>query len=168
MAARHNILESGHEARLNHVCTMKLLTHTISAFSARQEFVSPTNTNCACPGEKLIYTCSAVTNESGRATVWSGSAFDCAGSEITLLHDRFSDGTIRECNGGAILGRSVSVDGNCFTSQLNVTVSTGLNNKTVKCFLDSEMQVIGESLITVTGMYCFHYHNYIQRYKCRR
>ena len=127
--------------------------HDISAFSVRQEFVSPANTNCACPGERLIYTCIAVTNESGRATVWSGSAFDCAGSEITLLHTRFNDETYsRECNHGAILGRSVGVDGSCFTSQLNVTVSTGLNNKTVMCFLDSEMQHIGESLITVAGM----------------
>ena len=126
--------------------------HDISAFSARQEFVSPANTSCACPGERLIYSCTVVTNESGRATVWNGSVFDCAGSEITLLHKKFSNGTIRECNGGAILGRSVSVVGNCFTSQLNVTVSTGLNNRTVMCFLDSEAQHIGESLITVAGM----------------
>ena len=64
---------------------------------------------CGCSGESLIYECT-VMDGAGGATVWTGSAFDCRSNEITLLHRLFTDsgGTSRECNNGAIVGRSLS------------------------------------------------------------
>ena len=104
---------------------------------------------CACPGEVLTYTC---TVDGGNVTIWGGSALiDCAGnndSEIKLYHR--DPEAMGECNDGYILGQSVDVKGSCYTSQLNVTVSNGLNNTTVNCSSDSVMH-IGESLIRVAG-----------------
>ena len=112
---------------------------------------------CACPGEVLTYTCTVVGGaRDPEATIWGGSAFDCAGNEVILRHSNFDVTQFGECNNGAIQGRSVGVNGMCFTSQLNVTVSAGLNNKTVMCFLDSAVQrTIGESLIRVASKYIY-------------
>ena len=111
---------------------------------------SPANAACACPGEVLTYTC---TIDGGNATIWRGSAFECARNAITLLHHDFIDGTSGKCNNGAILGQSVNVDGTYYTSQLNVTVSNGLNNKIVTCSSDlmPMMQKVGESQIIMAG-----------------
>ena len=44
------------------------------------------------------------------------------------------------------------VNETCFTSELNVTVSSELNFTTVSCFLDSQMQQpVGMAVITVAG-----------------
>lgn len=103
---------------------------------------------CACPGDVLTYTC---TIEGGRSTVWSGSAFDCAGNEIVLHHNRFAgEGVTDECNNGTITAHSVRVEDNShYTSQLNVTVSSGLHNKTVICSRDTEKPPTGEIRISV-------------------
>ena len=111
------------------------------------QFKIPVNAMCACPEEVLSYIC---TIKGSNTTIWGGSAFNCAtaGNEINLIHP---SGTSGECNNGAILGQSVTVDGTHFTSQLNVTVSSELNNKTVTCSSDSGNT--GESLIKVAGKY---------------
>ena len=84
--------------------------------------------------------------------MWGGSAFDCEGNEIILIHSNFI-GRTSGCNDGAIVGQSISVNngGTCFTSQLNVTVSNGLNGKSVNCSLDSGMQDARTSVISVSG-----------------
>ena len=114
-------------------------------------FKIPGNATCACPGEVLSYTC---TVGGGNTTVWGGSAFKCAttGNEIKLIHHySFINETSGICNNGTILGQSVNVDGMHFTSQLNVTISSELNNKTVTCSSDSGNT--RESLIKVAGKY---------------
>ena len=87
-------------------------------------------------------------------TQWNGTAFDCTNTlnEILLLHDNFPDGANGRCNGGQITGRSLSVDNNCYTSQLSVTTSAALNNKTIRCIRNNDvgqMVPIGEILLTV-------------------
>ena len=120
--------------------------------SVRNQFESPANATCACSGEVLAYTC---TVDGGRATIWGGSAFDCAGNEIILHHNNFTNRTFEsgECNNGSILGQSIGVNGTYYTSQLNITVSPGSNDKTVTCASDSKTYStsIGESLIKVAG-----------------
>ena len=101
---------------------------------------------CACPGQVLTYNCTVV---GGRATLWSGTAFDCSPNEIILRHNEFNDGTSGECNQGAIIAQSVGVQDNCFTSQLHVTVSGGLHNKTVNCSMINSMATVGEAQIRV-------------------
>ena len=83
----------------------------------------------------------------GVATVWTGSLFDCGGyDEIVLVHIRFEYGSASgECNNGAVLARSIGVldvDGsNCYSSQLNVIISSAMNNKTVTCLRDDGISV---------------------------
>ena len=92
-----------------------------------EDFIDSMNTRCACLGEALVFTCTIVDSGSG-GTVWGGSAFNCQGYEITLIHHNFIGGTSAECNDRAIIGKSVGVsdDGTCFTSQLNVKCSNPL------------------------------------------
>ena len=69
-----------------------------------------------------------------------------------LSHDQFSSGTSDTCNNGAIVGRSLSViGGNCYTSQLNVTVDTSMNGQTVRCVYNNGITetVIGTSTINI-------------------
>ena len=99
----------------------------------------PDNTQCTCPSDLLTYTCTAV---GGGTTLWGGTAFDCpsTANEIILRHSLFAvRGAFGDCNNGAIVGRSLRVENNCYISQLNVTISTSLNNKTVQCAHNSDV-----------------------------
>ena len=90
---------------------------------------------CACSGDILTYECTVVGEPSG-GTIWRGTVFDCPLGEITLLHNRFANGTFGLCNEGAIVARSLSVEGNNYTSQLNVTVTHDVAGKTIECIRD--------------------------------
>lgn len=121
---------------------------------ANNELVAPNNLQCACPESLLNFACTIV---GGGNTLWRGSAFNCpsTSNEIVLRHSQFGgrNGTFRSCNNGAIAGRSIDVENNCFTSQLNVTVSTSVNNRTVQCDHDSndetQITLIGKEIINV-------------------
>ena len=113
---------------------------------------------CICPGYNLTFECSIL---GSGATVWQGSAFDCPSTshEILLSHSQF-EGAIDRCSNGAIVASGINVlptanGDQCYISQLNVTVTDALRNKTVECFLDSNSQqsaVIGNAtLIFTTG-----------------
>ena len=61
-----------------------------------------------------------------------------------------------DCNDGAIVGQSLRVEDDCYTSQLSVTISLDLNNKTVRCVHRSSVgtNTIDESTLTViSGKY---------------
>ena len=119
-------------------------------FTASNEFVLHPNTGCACTGSVLTYTCTAVGTGN---TLWTGTAFDCATNGIILRHERYtqSGGAVGECNSRAVRGRSTGVENNCYTSQIDVTVSTTFNNKTIQCIHNSGtgIDTIGTSVITV-------------------
>ena len=113
------------------------------------------NVNCACLGDVLTYTCTAV---GGGSTRWTGTAFDCAArsNEIILRHSLYTteSGTSGGCNGGAIVGQSLGVNGNCYTSQLNVTIGNSLiSTRTVQCtyYGNTKVTVIDESSLTVVS-----------------
>lgn len=99
-----------------------------------------------------MYECTAVGNG---FTQWSGSAFDCPGlgDEIFLSHNGFIDGIHKECNNGAIIGRSLQVNGSCYTSQLTVNISANLNGTTIECTYDtgSVLERIGSTTIMITA-----------------
>ena len=92
----------------------------------------------------------------GTATRWRGTALDCP-LGITLRHSQFAanqeSGT---CNNGDIVGRSIGVVNDCYTSQLNVSVRESFNNKTVQCALtlSEGTRTIGESLFRVALGMC--------------
>ena len=106
---------------------------------------------CTCPGYILIYECTIVGEG---ATVWKGSAFDChnARDSIHLSHSQlFSSKT---CTGAAIKGQIIRVMDNCYTSQLNVNVSSDMIEKSIECVHDNDTQcLIGNiSLSLTTGI----------------
>ena len=71
-------------------------------------------------------------------TVWTGSAFDCpeTNNRIYQVHSHAPDESYRICNGD-IVARISSVEGNNYTSQLNVTVTPETMGKTVECHYDN-------------------------------
>ena len=124
-------------------------------YIANNQLLNPSNVGCACPNENFIFNCTTV--GSLGSTIWRVAAFDCTQNEIILRHSEFDDagGTSGLCNGGAISGRSIAVDGNCYTSQLSLTVSRELHNKAVTCLLNfnSAMTTAGNvSIIVASGM----------------
>ena len=86
---------------------------------------------CVCPGDILTYECTVM---GGYSTVWI-----CPECEIILLHTRFksANGTTISCNNGAIVGQSLGVQGNNYTSQLNVTITAETAGKTIMCIRDN-------------------------------
>ena len=135
---------------------MTSLNLVLNFFSENVELNVPKYSICACVGETLNYTCT-VAVDAGSATgstLWKGSAFMCAGNEISLIHASFMDGTpeSRGCNGGDIVARSVGVEGMRYTSELEVRISAELNGKTVNCSWDLR-PLETSSMITVAGKY---------------
>ena len=80
----------------------------------------------------------------GGTTVWNGTAFDCIEKEISLLHVRFQkpNRDFGACNNGAIRGESIGVDGNNYTSQLNVTVTPNVAGKIISCAYDNTSSTV--------------------------
>ena len=94
-------------------------------------------TECACPGHILTIECSVTGKGS---TVWQGNAFHCDDSEgsLVLRHSQFASGMYEEvCNGGEVVARAIGVNDSMFISQLHLTVSSEMNNKTVECAYDN-------------------------------
>ena len=107
--------------------------------------------SCTCPGYNTTYECTTV---GGTATVWQGSVFKCPSSQdsISLIHSRSSN--IKTCNGAAISGQIIRVEDNCYTSQLNVNVSSDMIEESIECAHDNGTQsLIGNiSLSLTTGI----------------
>ena len=105
-------------------------------FAAQNTLRRPPNLLCACPSDRLRFNCTIIIGEDRiGATIWSGTALTgCDGNRIQLRHS--NENAVGQCNKGALSARSFVV-GNCATSELNVTVDSSLNNKTVECELTS-------------------------------
>ena len=73
---------------------------------------------------------------------------------MNLLHSEFEGAHIHgECNNGIIVGWSVGVENNSYTSQLNITVGSDLIGKDVECIHDDlrgKSTRIGYSLLNMT------------------
>ena len=105
----------------------------------------------------ILYNCSVIGEGS---TVWTGSAFDCPdiNNSIILRHSEFLTGnaTAQEtCNNGSIAGRGVSVDGDCFTSQLYFSVTSdfvGENHNVICIYENGSCElIIGNATIILLG-----------------
>ena len=91
---------------------------------------------CTCSGSQLQLACTAV---GAGSTVWIGDALPDGCPELLLLHSRFSDsdGTTISCPDNSFTARSISVDGECYTSQLTATVTSDLNGTVILCTRDN-------------------------------
>ena len=111
---------------------------------------------CVCPGEKLLYQCTVQGNANG-ATVWNGTALSgCQQNNIVLHHSLFTStgGSMAMCNNGDIVGQSLGVQGNSYTSQLNVTITPDTTGKTIICAYDDFTGNVSlNKTITIPGNY---------------
>ena len=85
--------------------------------------------------------------------MWQGAeVFDCPdfSNEILLRHINFGSSVMGECNAGAIVGRSLRVDGNCYTSQLSVVYSERLNGKSITCAHDNGFTISSRISLMIT------------------
>ena len=85
--------------------------------------------------------------------MWRGTVIS-AGCEVALLHSNFGDpgAARRVCNNGAVVGYSIGVENNCYTSQLDILVSPELNGRTVECSIDDGVTIspIGTATLSIT------------------
>ena len=110
--------------------------------------------SCVCPGYILTIECT-VNGTSYGITTWRGDSevFVCHGMEITLLHNRFTTDK-DECNNGSVhvIGKGLKVEGNQYTSQLNVTLKENMIGKTIECYYEGGGQTLVDSVtINTTG-----------------
>ena len=108
-----------------------------------------------CPGCELVVECTVT---DGGATVWQGTVFDsCPNYKITLRHSQFITGTVLNQSCGTmqpIVGRSVSVAGGSFTSQLLVNISEDLFGRTIECANNSGYIVGSKQIGTLLCLSC--------------
>ena len=106
--------------------------------------------DCPCPGQNLTFECTIV---GGGTTEWQGAeVFDCPdfSNEILLRHNNFGSTVMGECNAGAIVGRSLRVEDNCYTSQLSVVYSESLNGRNVICAHDDGFAISSRISLMIT------------------
>jgi hypothetical protein len=113
--------------------------------------VRPPNLQCACRSDVLRFNCTVVIEDMIGATIWSGTALTvCDGERIQLRHS--NENAMGRCDGGTRSARSFPIVDNCATSELNVTVDSTLNNKTVECVLNSNSGTPTIGVATITLM----------------
>ena len=121
-----------------HVCIYLhvhgLFFHAVLSLSSCGPQASFTVDDCVCPGSTLRFNCTAV---GAGITVWTGSAVP-QGCQLNLQHTQFNDlierGESRFCDDMSIVAKPLSVVGNCYNSQLNITsVGTDLNGRSIVC-----------------------------------
>ena len=119
-------------------------------------WTSSDNHRCACSGDVLTFECTVVDIGS---TVWEGSAFECDGTNydfIALRHSEFNTSEKPQgvCNNGGIFARAIGVVNNRYTSQLMLTMSPEINNRTVECVHDHNLTstvVDSATILLATG-----------------
>ena len=124
-------------------------------FAVTNELAPPSlPTGCACPGDSLNYTCTVV---GGSVTIWSGTAFDCVGNQIALLHSQFgTSAAAGACGSLSATGDSATDTSGqvCYSSTLTVPVSVSLNGLTVGCDREPPVTVSGSPhTLSVAGIF---------------
>ena len=99
--------------------------------------------DCACPGNNLIFECTVV-GVAGGSTQWRGDAIRQCTVPVFLRHRDFIEGTTQPtvCNSGEIVIRTLRVESNCYTSQMNISFSNALINSTVACAYDNGTRAV--------------------------
>ena len=93
-------------------------------------------------------------------TVWSGSAFDCIGGEISLLHSSYNCTELcghayGDCNDGSIVAQGLRIENGTYISQLNVSVSADMIGRSIECLYDTSNSTItlGSAIIVPSGKF---------------
>ena len=106
------------------------------------DFTLVTETGCICPEQPLTLECNVIGVGSTVLSIQLGTrSITCNRHEMVLLHNRYSNGTNSTilCDDGAIelLGWSLRVEDNCYTSQLQVKYNNNFVGSLVSCFYDT-------------------------------
>ena len=115
-------------------------------------FLTVRQGDCVCPGHEVVFEC---TTTGGVATVWQGSIFNCERmtNSIPLRHSQFSniETVVGVCNDGAIKAHGISLYGNNYTSQLNVTIDESMLGQSIQCTHDDgrQVNVIGQKTFMI-------------------
>ena len=82
--------------------------------------------------------------------MWSGTAFVCPDNDISIRHSNFV-GREGSCNNGAIIGQGVTLNGNQYTSRLDVIMSEELVGRTIICSVDDGINLnqIGNTTLAI-------------------
>ena len=78
--------------------------------------------------------------DGGGATIWNGTSFRCQNTNhvIILRHSQINNSEIQKirgvCTNGKIVASAIGIVNDSYISQLNVTVTPEMNNKTVECW----------------------------------
>ena len=123
------------------------------------DFTCESLSGCGCPGE--TYTCQCTVDRPG-TTVWKGTLIqgshgDCP-TGIVLHRDNIPN----EC--GGFIARGIHINDNTFTSQMNFTINTRYNGKTIECnlFSNDVLTNIGSiSLNFTVGKFTIIIYSYI-------
>ena len=98
----------------------------------------------------MTYECTVKGGTDG-ATVWRGSAFNCSGNDIGIVHDPdVSDSG--SCNNGALVAQKLMATDGFYTSQLNVTISSDIIGRSVECAYSEEHTTSKIGTENITGM----------------
>ena len=91
--------------------------------------------------------------DSGGATIWIGTTFNCPRDEIVLLHSHFIN-IIKSCNYGATVAQGLYALNNSYSSQLNVTATRDIDGTPITCAYDDGIsdRNIGQFLIQLPGI----------------
>ena len=122
-------------------------------------YIVITENKCTC--ETLTLECNVIGAGSTVLSLRGNSVICDYSSEITLLHSRYnkSNGTSGTtlCNNGAIelVGWSLRVEDNCFTSLLQIKFSNNFAESLVTCIYDDGMteNVVGNYSIHAIGKF---------------
>ena len=108
----------------------------------------------------MSYECAVAKSGYFGTTVWRGSAIDCPGGEINLLHRLYNDTETHisihaygECSNGSIVAQGVRIENGTYISQLNVSVSTDMIGRSIQCFEDTTYStlLVGSAIISTSG-----------------
>ena len=130
------------------ITDLTILTKTGGEASGNGPMVK---SSCICPGYTLTLECTVVGTPLG-TTVWRGNFFDCSNG-IILLHDsdRFTLEK-KDCNDGSIVAQGLIIDGDNYTSQLNITMNSDINGESIECYYNFDEEIfVGSLTINTTG-----------------
>lgn len=103
------------------------------------------SSDCICLGNTVTYECT-VQGDYGGFTLWMGDFFYCSLSShqqfielghSQLLTNSVQGGEAKVCNNGNIVGRIIRIENGSFISQLNVTLTSDIAGRSIKCAYDN-------------------------------
>ena len=113
----------------------------------------------SCPGSTIIYTCAINTNTLTVITTWSGSAFQCPGTNNQTSLLQRSGGTLQPFTPvpcGNISAVTTDVTSSCYTSVLIIPGVQVLNGTNVMCTDGITGAVVGSDTLKITSEWCMY------------